>query len=114
MLKKCPKCKSGNVCTTTSGGYCYSCGNVPSLDEVARLVGEIVHNNQHTEVSLFGDIVDKVLQLPKPLLTLLKEDAIETRIGLSDVMIGGKFYVDAKGKVIVYRPPTPPEAPVPL
>lgn len=111
VVKKCAQCKSGNVCTTSSGGYCYSCGDVPRLDEVVRLVGEISHNDVRTEVSLIGDIVDKVLHLPKPLRTLLKEDDVEARIGLSDVLTAGMFYIDAKGKVIAYRPPPPPEAP---
>ena len=75
-----------------------------------RLIGEIVHENCHTEVTLIGGIIDKVLQLPKPLLELFKEDAVETRIALSDVLTVGVFFIDMKGQVILYRAPNVVEA----
>ena len=106
IVKTCRTCKGGNVCSTESGGFCYSCGEVPFVDEIVRLVCEIPHDNTSSEVFLVGDIVDAVLNLERPFLSLLKADGVEARILLSDLVVDGVFFVDVQGHVITYHPPT--------
>lgn len=65
------------------------------------------------EVMLIGDILNKILQFPNPLLTLFKEEGIEAWIILSNVLTAGVFFFDTKGKVIAYCTPSTMKGPLP-
>ncbi|MCO5580425.1 hypothetical protein L7F22_034291 [Adiantum nelumboides] len=76
----CESCKGQNVSRQICNPFCYSCGKPVQILKLPSLQAKIsLQNGESVQVILQGNVVDVVLGLSKPFLTVFEENFIDLK-----------------------------------
>ncbi|KAI5059022.1 hypothetical protein GOP47_0025341 [Adiantum capillus-veneris] len=102
----CDSCKGRNVSRQICNPFCYSCGNPVQIVKLPSLQAKIcLQNGEAVQVIMQGNIVDVVLNLPKPFLSLFYENLLDLKSSLVAFSKAGTYSIDKHGFVIDHKAP---------
>ena len=100
----CTECKSMKVRRTVDGGgHSYACNVGVEVVETPKLDGRITKaDRSFVSVSIVGDIVNKVLNLPIPFKDLYSRNVHDAREELACFRKAGTYVLSHVGRIVSY------------